>query len=251
MIRDRKQKPTGRPATLVAAVGYSRVSTSEQAEEGLSLDAQEARVRAYALAKDLELVEVIRDEGLSGKDLRRPGIDRLVAVCKARGVGAVIVMKLDRLTRRTRDLLYLVEDVFEANDVTLHSLHETVDTSSASGRFFLRIMGALAEMEREQIGERTRSALAFKRDNGQPTSHPPLGFRPNGSKRHRMVPVPEELAVVQQILDLHRRGQGYHAIAAKLTEGGVPSKRGGRWHAFTVKKVCDRRAWYARALSAS
>ena len=141
--------------------------------------------------------------------------------------------------------------MFQTHEVTLHSLHETVDTSSASGRFFLRIMGALAEMERELIGERTRTALAFKRENGQPTSHPPLGFRPNGSKRHRMIPVPEELAVVRQILDLHQRGQGYHTTAAKLNEKGGPSKRGGSWPAITVKKVVERRAWYAAALSAS
>jgi site-specific DNA recombinase len=105
-------------------------------------------------------------------------------------------------------------------------------------------------MERELIGERTRVALAHKRANGQPTSHPPLGFRSKG-RRHHMVPVPEELAVVRRILALWRTGSSYRAIAARLNEDGAPTKRGGRWHAYTVKKVVDRRAWYANALKAS
>ena len=159
------------------AVGYVRVSTLEQAREGISLDAQEARIRAYAAAKDLDLAEVLRDEGLSGKDLDRPGVQRLIAACQAGEVGAVIVAKLDRLSRRTRDLLNLVEDVFQAHNVALHSLHETVDTSCASGRFFLRIMGALAEMERELIGERTAAALAHKRALGERLGTTPLGYR--------------------------------------------------------------------------
>jgi len=217
----------------------------------VSLDVQRERIRAYAVAKGLVLVDVLADEGVSGKDLKRPALEDVLERCRRGEVGHVIVWKLDRLTRRTRHLLSLVEDLFLARKIELHSVSESLDTSTPHGRFVLTLFGGLAQMERELIGERTRSALAFKRENGQPTSHPPLGFRPNGSKRHRMIPVPEELAVVQRILNLHQRGQGYHAIAAKLTEGGVPSKRGGRWHAFTVKKVCDRRAWYARALSAS
>lgn len=238
------------PATPAAALGYVRVSTDEQAREGVSLDVQCERIRAYAVAKGLGLVDVLADEGLSGKDLKRPALQALLARCERGEVAHVVVWRLDRLTRRTRHLLALVEETFLARRIELHSVSESLDTSTPHGRFVLTLFGGLAQMERELIGERTRTALAFKRENGQPTSHPPLGFRPNGSKRHRMIPVPEELAVVERILDLHLRGQGYHAIAAKLNEDGVPTKRGGRWHAFTVQKVVDRRAWYAERLSA-
>ena len=228
------------------AVGYVRVSTLEQAREGISLDAQEARIRSYAAAKDLDLAEVLRDEGLSGKDLDRPGMQRLIAACQAGEVGAVIVAKLDHLSRRTRDLLNLVEDVFQAHNVALHSLHETVDTSCASGRFFLRIMGALAEMERELIGERTAAALAHKRALGERLGTTPLGYRTPG---HRLAlePVAEEQAIIRRIVDLRRRGHTYRAIAAKLNAEGVQTKRRGRWHASTVAGVVGYAARSVRA----
>ena len=93
--------------------------------------------------------------------------------------------------------------MFLARHIELHSVSESLDTSTPHGRFVLTLFGGLAQMERELIAERTRSALAFKRENGNPTSHPPLGFRATG-RRDRMLPVPEELAVVVRILDLWR-----------------------------------------------
>jgi DNA invertase Pin-like site-specific DNA recombinase len=219
------------------ARGYVRVSTEEQVREGVSLDAQEAKIRAYATAKDLDLVEVIREEGLSGKDLKgRPGMQRLIAACEAGEIDAVLVVKLDRLSRKTRDLLYLVEDVFQAHDVALHSLHETVDTSSASGRFFLRIMGALAEMERELIGERTSAALAHKRSMGERLGATPLGFR-TPAPGEPMESVPEEQATVRTVYALWRRGLSFRRIAANLNADAIRTKRGARWHHSTVRNV--------------
>ena len=238
------------PLMLTAAIGYIRVSTEGQAREGVSLDAQRERIEAYAKAKGLELVEVLVDEGLSGKTMDRPALQALLGRCRAGAVGHVIVWKLDRLTRSTRHLLNLVEDVFLARKIELHSVSESLDTSTPHGRFVLTLFGGLAQMERELIGERTRAALAFKRKCGHPTNHPPLGFRANG-KRHRMVPVPEELVVVRRILEQRRRGGSYAGIAAKLSADAVPTKRGGRWHAMTVRKVVQRRNWYREALAGS
>jgi len=238
-------QPPHRPTAL----GYVRVSTEEQARDGISLDAQAAKISAYAEAKDLELRNIIRDEGVRGKDLKRDGIEQIVRACQAQEVGAVIVVKLDRLSRRTRDLLYLVEDVFQAHDIDLHSLQETVDTSSASGRFFLRIMGALAEMERELIGERTAAALAHLQANGQRLGAVPLGFRPDGPGGD-LLPDSDELVVVENLLALWRRGWSYRRIAAHLNAEGANTKRGGRWHPSTVAKVVRRRARYAAVLGA-
>ena len=233
------------------ALGYARVSTDEQAREGVSLDAQQARIRAYALAKDLPLGDILVDEGRSGKDLKRPALQDLLARCDRGEVAHVIVWKLDRLTRRTRHLLSLVEDLFLAKHIELHSVSESLDTSTPHGRFVLTLFGGLAQMERELIGERTRNAMAFKRSNGQPTSHPPLGFRPNGSRRHRMVPIPAELVTVHRILDRWRAGGSYAGIARELNQEGVASKRGGHWYASTVRGIVRRQGWYAEHLNGS
>ena len=230
------------------ALGYIRVSTDDQAREGVSLEAQEARIRAYAAAKDLDLLDVLSDEGLTGKNLQRPGLRELMARCERGEVQHVIVTKMDRLTRRTIHLLSLVEDLFIKREIELHSVSESIDTGTPHGRFLLTILGGLSEMERELIGERTRGALAYKRERLEPTSHAPLGYSSNGS-RERMVPVPEELKVVRDILDLWRRGQSYCAIARQLDCQGVPTKRGGRWASETVRKVVQRRGWYASVLS--
>jgi DNA invertase Pin-like site-specific DNA recombinase len=115
-----------------------------------------------------------------------------------------------------------------------------VDTASASGRFFLRIMGALAEMERELIGERTSAALAHKRDMGGRLGTTPLGF-PTPGRGQGMEPIPEEQATIRRVLTLRRRGRGYRAIAGQVAKEGHRTKRGARWHHSTVANVV--RAW--------
>ena len=234
----------------LVAIGYARVSTDEQARDGVSLDQQVARIRAYSLAKGLDLSDVLVDDGVSGKTLERPGLREVMRRCEQGEVAHVIVLKLDRLTRQTRHLLSLTEDLFLACNVELHSVSESLDTSSPHGRFVLTLFGGLAQMEREQISERTRSALEYKRQNLQPTSHAPLGFKSNGSKE-RMDPVPAELETVRCILDLWRRGRSYRTIARQLDSQGVATKRGGRWGSETVRKVVQRRSWYASVLSAT
>lgn len=202
-MNDRAEGRPPRPA-----IGYARVSTDEQAREGVSLEVQRERIHAYATGKGLDLVDVLIDEDRSGKDLKRPALQELLARCDRGEVGDVIVLKLDRLSRRTRHLLTLVEDLFLAKHIELHSVSESLDTSTPHGRFVLTLFGGLAQMERELIGERTPSAMAHLRANGLATSHAPLGFRRNGS-RHRMVPVPAELETVRRILDRWRAGGSY------------------------------------------
>lgn len=161
-------------------VGYTRVSTLEQSREGVSLDNQEHKIRAYADLKDMELVEMIVEEGKSGKTMNRPGLQKIISLVKEKRVDGVICYKLDRLTRKTRDLLYLIEDVFAKNDIQFISLNENIDTSSASGKFFLTVMGAMAQMERDLIAERTIDALQELTRQGRRLGSPdriPLGFK--------------------------------------------------------------------------
>lgn len=134
------------------AIGYCRVSTEEQAIEGISLRAQADTIRAYCKLNDLELIEIIKDSGFSGKDLNRPGIQKIIKLIKDKSTQAVVVYKLDRLSRRVIDTLSLIE-IFEKNKIALHSFHEKIDTDSAMGRFFLNITASFAQMERDTISE--------------------------------------------------------------------------------------------------
>ena len=117
------------------AIGYTRVSTSEQAIEGVSLDNQKAKIQSYCEFNDLELVEIIVDAGKSGKDLKREGIQALIGRIRDKSVDAVVVYKLDRLSRKVIDTITLIE-AFEKSGITFHSLNEKIDTGTAMGGFF-------------------------------------------------------------------------------------------------------------------
>ena len=135
------------------AIGYVRVSTEEQALMGVSLDAQEDKIKAYCIAKEWELIRVIRDEGYSAKDLNRPGIQEIISGCKKKDFDVAVILKLDRLTRSVKDLGYLVEDVFQKNDVAFSSLQDNFDTATANGRMVMNILATLAQWERSRSAE--------------------------------------------------------------------------------------------------
>ena len=128
------------------AIGYVRVSTDRQAEQGVSLEAQEAKIRAMATVHGADLGDVIVDGGESAKSLNRPGLQRLLALINTGKVQAVIVAKLDRLTRSVKDLCGLLE-LFEKRKVALISVAESLDTGSAAGRLVITIMGAVSQWE--------------------------------------------------------------------------------------------------------
>lgn len=233
------------PAAARPAVGYARVSTEEQSREGVSLAAQEARIRAFCTAQGLPLADVLVDAGQSASTLSRPALRELLTRVETGTVGTVVVAKLDRLTRRTRDLLELVEDTFRAHQVELVSLSEQLDTRTPGGVLMLTMLGAVAQMEREQIGERTRAALAYKRTQGQRLGTTPLGFRTPGPGAS-LEPVETELAPVRYILRRRAEGATFRTIAAELTAKGLPTKRGGHcWYDSTVRTIWRGRARYA------
>jgi site-specific DNA recombinase len=235
---------------LRLAVGYARVSTDEQAREGQSLGAQRARIMAAAAIHGLTLSEVLVEAGESGKSLIRPQLGLLLDRVRAGQVGVVVVTKLDRLTRRTRDLLELVEDVFKPHGVELVSLSEQLDTRTPAGVLMLTVLGALAQMEREQIGERTRSALRYKRDRGERLGTTPLGYRTTVPGAP-MVPHLAEVVAIRLILRRRRAGLSFGRIAAELTAAGHRTKRGGRWHSSTVHAIWQRRSAYRALLAAT
>lgn len=214
------------------AVGYVRVSTDEQAREGISLDNQVEKVKAFCKAKDWELVDIIADEGRSGKDLNRPGIQQVIRGCKKKAFGVLIVCKLDRLTRNVRDLGYLIQDVFEKNGVGFSSIADNFDTTTANGKLVLNVLGSVAQWEREIISERTREALHFKREKRELYGMVPLGFDLEGD---RLIPNPKELDTVKYVKSLREKRLSLQKIANRLNLEGIKTKLGGRWFGSTVR----------------
>jgi len=224
----------GRPV-----VGYVRVSTGRQAEEGVSLEAQERRIRAWCEVTGGELVEVHADAGLSGGKLAgREGLRTAVeAACRVRGV--LVVYSLSRLSRSTKDTIEISERLDRAG-CDLVSLSERIDTTGAAGRMMFRLLAVLAEFERDQIAERTRAALAHKRARGEATGgETPYGWR-LGPDGRTLVEDEAEAAVVAMIRAEREAGTSYARIAEGLNARGVPAKCGGRWYAKTVRGVLLR-----------
>lgn len=221
------------------AVAYLRVSTDKQAEHGVSLEAQRAKVEAYAALYDVELVAVEVDAGVSAAGLERPALGRALGMLREGRADAVLVVKLDRLTRSVRDLGELVDTYFASGRWALLSVGESIDTRTAAGRLVLNVLASVAQWEREAIGERTAAAMATKRERGEYCGgHAPYGW--STAADGRLVPNEAEQAVMREARELRAAGLSLRAVGARLAAlGFLP--RSGRWHAETVKLVADAR----------
>ena len=222
------------------AIGYVRVSTDKQADRGVSLDAQSEKIRAMAVVHNAELLDTIVDGGESAKSLQRPGMERLLAMVDGRRVQAVIVAKLDRLTRSVKDLCDLLER-FERRGVALISVAESLDTSSAAGRLVLNIMTAVSQWEREAIGERTRDAMSHKRTNGERVGNIKFGYRLCRDAKH-VEPDSAEQAVLQEIHRLRESGHTLRGIAATLNRQALRTRRGTAWRLEHVARILKQAA---------
>src|SRR5690625_4111289 len=156
---------------------YVRVSTREQAEEGYSIQAQLNRLKAYCESQGWNVSRVYNDEGLSAKDTNRPQLQQMIDNIKANKIDVVLVYRLDRLTRSVFDLYNLLE-TFDKHECGFKSATEVYDTTTAMGRLFITIVAALAQWERENLGERVAVGLEEKVNQGLF----PGGFSPYGYK---------------------------------------------------------------------
>lgn len=224
-------------------VGYIRVSTEVQAEEGVSLAAQREKLQAYAIAADLELVAIHEDAGVSAKTLARPGLQAALADLREGRADGVLVAKLDRLTRSVRDLGALLDGYF-ATRFALLSIADSFDTRSAAGRMVLNIMTSVAQWEREAIGERTADALRHLKTQGVRLGGEALGWRrtpaKDGDGRHLWVVDLEEQSTAVRVRELRATGLSLRAICQRLAVEGRKTKRGGTWAPQTVAQVLKR-----------
>ena len=217
------------------AVGYIRVSTEQQAGEGVSLEAQKAKIEAWCLANDCELVGVHVDAGISGKSMeKRPGLQ--MALDETGKGMAMVVYSLSRLARSTRDTLAISERLDKAG-ADLVSLSERIDTTGAAGKMMFRMLAVLAEFERDVISERTTLALAHKKATGMKYAPVPFGYQ---EIEGRLEKVEAEARLVAEIQNRRQAGHTLQAIADSLNERGIKGKLGGRWHPSNVRYVLQR-----------
>lgn len=214
-------------------LGYVRVSTAEQGEAGVSLEAQRARLAAHAIAQELEIVEIV-EEVASAKSLKkRPVLAAALARVKSGEVQGLLVAKLDRLTRRVLDLGHLLEDVFAS--ASLLSVSDSIDTRSSAGRLVLHVLMSVAQWERESTSERTREAAAHLKAKGPwlAGGRMPFGLQrgPDRDARGRYLIKPNhnELRVLRAILDARARKLTGRQIADEVNAKGMLNRQGKPW----------------------
>jgi DNA invertase Pin-like site-specific DNA recombinase len=212
----------GQSAKSGHVVGYVRVSTAEQSESGLGLAAQRHAIEAECERRGWTLVDVFEDSGVSGKSIGgRAGLAAALEAVRSEQAEAVVVAKLDRLSRSLADFAALMATA-KAERWNLVALDLGIDLGTAAGEFMANVMASAAQWERRIIGQRTRDALAAKRSQG--------------AKLGRPAKLPEH--VVKRIVEEKRSGKGWSEIARGLDADAIPTSQGGRrWYPATVRSV--------------
>ena len=216
---------------------YVRVSTEEQAQEGYSIRAQEEKLRDYARIKEWPVYKIYIDDGISGKNITdRPAVNEMIEDVKKGNVKNVLVFKIDRLTRSVADLISLV-DLFNDHDCAFNSLTECIDTQSATGRMFIKILGIFAEFERENISERTRFGFERKAKEGYSLCSNTASYGYDRKKGEKIQTINQKEAVIvreifHMFVDKH---MSYYHIAKNLNDRNIATKGNSIWRARAIK----------------
>lgn len=219
---------------MATAIGYIRVSTEGQAQDGVSLDAQRAKIAAWCDLNDYTLAAVHVDAGISGKSAdNRPGLQAALAEC--RKGAALVVYSLSRLARSTRDTIEISERLNKVG-ADMVSLSEKIDTTTAAGKMVFRMLAVLAEFERDQISERTASAMQFKKQKGERVGSVPYGYFLDGDNT-TLVEHPAEQAVIRQARELRESGLSLRAVAAELDRQGIKARNGQTFQATQIQRM--------------
>ncbi len=230
------------PLTRVAL--YTRVSTEDQAKEGFSLDAQLERLRLYARAQDWTIAGEYVDEGHSGRTTRRPAYSKMLA--ERDTWDTLLVMKMDRIHRNSRNFMGMMDQLTKENK-GFASVTESLDTSTAMGRFVMDIIQRIAQLESEQIGERVFVGMEQKaKTSGGSLGKPaPFGYAYDAHRTLQIVE--EERPWVAGIFDRFMAGDGKQRIADWLNEAGVQTRRKTFWTVWNVTHILTNPT-YAGAL---
>ena len=223
---------------------YCRVSTIEQAEEGLSIDSQYHNIKEYCKNQGHEIYNLYEDRGISGKNItNRPGIKQLLEDATKNKFDLVVVWKLNRISRKLLDILNIV-DLLNKHNIAFRSLTENFETETPSGKLQLNIMGAIGEFERETIAENVKMGLLARAKEGRWNGGVVLGYdlvelNNEGKKRKNTVLKinEKEANTVRRIFELYSQGHGYKAVVNRINKEGHKTKRNGEFAVSTVKEI--------------
>ena len=220
-------------ARLVRVAVYTRVSTEDQAREGFSLAAQEERLRAYCQARGGAIAGTYRDDGHSGRNTRRPAYQKMME--ERDQWDTILVLKMDRIHRNSRHFMEMMEELGQSGKDFV-SATESLDTTTAMGRFVMDIIQRIAQLESEQIGERVYMGMSQKAKTGPGVlGFPaPLGYEVSGGS---LQVIAREAAVVREIFERARAGRTMEDIAKELNAQGILTKRGREWTAVKVYRI--------------
>lgn len=191
---------------------YVRVSTEEQAKEGISIDAQIERCRAFCKAKDWKVYQIYTDAGHSGGTLKRPALQNLLTDAENKKFNILLVYKFDRFSRSLRDLIIVLDDLKEKG-INFTSVTENIDTTTAMGTAFFQMIGVFAQLERGMVKERVELAFDKKISSGEALNRAPMGYL---YQKGRLVVQKEEAEKVKQIFEMWTSGVNYKEIATKF-----------------------------------
>lgn len=209
---------------------YCRVSTEDQAREGYSLSEQLDKLKTLCKLRDYNVYDIYEDAGISAKDTNRPAFKRMLEDVKSHKENVIVAYKLDRLTKRVKDLENIVSEL-EKHGCVLECVMDDINTTSANGRFFVRMLTVLSQLEIERVSERTKFGLVGAIKDGHIPVPKTLGFTRDNK---RLVPNPIEVPIVERIFDLYLKGNSYQTIANIFNEENVLNKK---WYDTTILKI--------------
>ena len=216
-----------------AVIGYTRLSVEEGTS--VSLDMQAERIRSFAKAMGMRVDSVVSDNGASARNLKRPQMQRLIASIEAGKVKAVVVWRLDRLSRSLKDIIFLV-DLLTSKNVALLSVNEVLNTSTASGKAMLYMLGVFAQFERDSTSERQKASSLFKRSAGKVYAAVPMGYR--RGEDNALLPDPVALKAVARAKQMREEGVSLKSIGEWLSaEGFNPPQGGKKFYPATVRAI--------------
>ena len=223
---------------MIAAV-YIRVSTEDQAREGFSLGEQKGKLLQLCAFKGYEVFKVYEDAGISAKDMEhRPAFQEMLQDMRDGKINYIVAYKLDRVTRSVRDLEELILEL-EKYNCYLVCDRDDVNTSTANGRFFVRMLTVLSQLEIEIVSERTKFGLNGAIKSSHLPGPAPLGYKKDGNKKT----VVDETTkpVIERIFKMYLEGKSFQQIANYFKENNIYPKK--KWKDTTIQKIIDNKIY--------